>query len=116
VIALAAFGISLYISGAGVADANSNQAIVLPLSLVGPMFLLIAGVLVFLRLFQRLLHLLARRAARRPGAPPVLAPANCQRRVAAGWRRLQRGTAHLSQRHTNRGAVGTVLSADFRRR
>ncbi|HLW02191.1 MAG TPA: ABC transporter permease [Ktedonobacterales bacterium] len=79
VLALAAFGISLYISRSGVVDASSNQTLALPLSLLGPMFLLVAGALVFLRLFQRLLHLLARRAARRPGAPPMLALAQMSR-------------------------------------
>ncbi len=78
-MALAGFGVSLSISQSGAIDASANQVIVLPLSLLGPIFLLIAGVLVFLRLFQRLLRVLARRAAHRPGAPPMLALAQMSR-------------------------------------
>jgi ABC-type antimicrobial peptide transport system permease subunit len=79
VMALAAYGASVYVSQSGVLDASAYQVIALPLSLVGPPFLIIAGMLVFLRLFQRLLRLLARRAARRASAPPMLALAQMSR-------------------------------------
>ncbi len=79
VIALAAFGASAYVNASGALDATSNQTIALPLALLGPIFLLIAATLLFLRLFQRLLRVLAGRAARRPGAPPMLALAQMSR-------------------------------------
>ncbi|HEY7358699.1 MAG TPA: FtsX-like permease family protein, partial [Ktedonobacterales bacterium] len=79
VIALAAYGASVYVTQSGALDASSNQLIALPLSLVGPMFLLIAGALVFLRLFQYALRFFAWRAASRPGAPPMLALAQMSR-------------------------------------
>ncbi len=79
VIALAAYGASVYVTHSGALDASSNQLIALPLSLVGPIFLLIAGALVFLRLFQFALRLFAWRAASRPGAPPMLALAQMSR-------------------------------------
>ncbi len=78
-MALAAYGISLYLTRSGAIDASSNQVIALPLSLVGPLFLLVAAILVVLRLFPRLLRFFARRAARRPGAPPLLALAQMSR-------------------------------------
>ena len=79
IIALAAYGVSFYITQSGALDAQSYQSIALPLSLVGPMFLLIAGLFVFLRLFQYVLRLLAWRAARQAGAPPMLALAQMSR-------------------------------------
>lgn len=86
VIALAAYSASVYIAQTGALDANSNQNIGLPLSLVGPMFLLIAGVLLFLRLFQQALRLLARQAAQRASAPPMLALAQMARAPQASLR------------------------------
>ena len=77
--ALSGYAISLYLTGSGAIDARTNQLIYLPVSLVGPVFLLIAAVLLFLRLFPLLLHFLARRTARRPGAPPMLALAQMSR-------------------------------------
>lgn len=77
--ALGSYAISLYLTRSGALDARTNQVVYLPVSLVGPIFLLIAAVLLFLRLFPLLLHFLARRVARRPGAPPMLALAQMSR-------------------------------------
>jgi ABC-type antimicrobial peptide transport system permease subunit len=79
VLALGGYGVSFYLTHSGALDASTNQLIVLPLSLIGPIFLLIAGVLLFLRLFPALLRLLARQVVRRPGAPPMLALAQMSR-------------------------------------
>lgn len=77
--ALAGFGVSTYITNSGAIDARTNQVIALPLSLIAPLFLLIAAVLLFLRLFALLLRFFSWRAARRPGAPPMLALAQVSR-------------------------------------
>jgi hypothetical protein len=72
-VALGGYVVSLYIAQANVFQAQVNLLIAAPLALVAPIFLVIAGVLVFLRFFPRLLNRAARMAARRPGAAPVLA-------------------------------------------
>ncbi len=77
--ALAVFGVSTYVTHSGAIDARTNQLIALPLSLIAPIFLLIAAVLLFLRLFSLLLRFFSRQAARRPGAPPMLALAQVSR-------------------------------------
>ena len=79
IFALVGYGASNYIINAGVVDARTNQLIALPLKLVGPVFLLIAAVLLFLRLFPLLLRLLSSQAMRRPGAPLMLALAQMAR-------------------------------------
>jgi ABC-type antimicrobial peptide transport system permease subunit len=78
-MALAVYASSLYLTRSGAIDASTNQIIALPLSLVGPLFLLVAALLLFLRLFPHLLRFFAWRAARRPGAPPLLALAQMSR-------------------------------------
>ncbi len=78
-IALAGYGISLYLLHAGALDARTNQVLLLPVSLVGPICLLITAVLLFLRLFPLLLRLVARRATRWLGAPLMLALAQLSR-------------------------------------
>jgi ABC-type antimicrobial peptide transport system permease subunit len=88
VVAVALYGASVYISQARALDTNTYQVIALPLSLVGPMFLLIAGLLLVLRLFQYALRLLAWRAARRPSAPPMLALAQMSRAPQASLRAI----------------------------
>lgn len=79
VFALVGYGTSNYIITSGVVDARTNQLIAAPLQLVGPLFLLIAAVLLFLRLFPLLLRFLSWRATRRPGAPSMLALAQVAR-------------------------------------
>ncbi len=72
VVALTGFGISLYITHAGVLDSRVDLLISAPLALIAPIFLVIAGVLFFLRFFPALVRQGARFAARRPDAPPML--------------------------------------------
>lgn len=78
-VALSGYALSLYLTRTGAIDARTNQLIYLPVSLVGPIFLLIGAVLLFLRLFPLLLRLFAWRTARRPSAPPMLALAQMSR-------------------------------------
>jgi putative ABC transport system permease protein len=79
IIALTGFAISLYVAHAGVGDSRTNILISTPLALIAPIFLVIAGVLFFLRLFPLLLRPAARLAARRPQAAPMLALAQMAR-------------------------------------
>jgi hypothetical protein len=79
IIALTAFVISLYVSHAGIADARVNLLIAAPLALIAPVFLVVAGVLFFLRFFPVLMRRSARLAARRAGAVPMLALAQMAR-------------------------------------
>lgn len=79
IIALTGFGISLYVAHAGVFDTRVNLLIAAPLALIAPIFLVVAGVLCFLRFFPLLVRQAARFAARRPGAPPMLALAQIAR-------------------------------------
>ncbi len=79
IFALVGYGASTYIISSGVVDARTNQLIASPLKLIGPLFLLIAAVLLFLRLFPLLLRFLSWRATRRPGAPSMLALAQMAR-------------------------------------
>lgn len=78
-IALTGFALSLYISRTGVADAQTNLLIAAPLALIAPVFLVIAGIFFFLRLFPLLLRLLIWLASRRPGANSLLALAQVAR-------------------------------------
>ncbi|HEY7125931.1 MAG TPA: FtsX-like permease family protein [Ktedonobacterales bacterium] len=78
-VALSGYTIALYLTRTGAIDARTNQVIYLPVSLVGPIFLLIAAVLLFLRLFPLLLRFFARRTARQPSAPPMLVLAQMSR-------------------------------------
>jgi hypothetical protein len=79
IIALTGFGISLYVTHAGVLDSRVDLLISAPLALVAPIFLVIAGLLFFLRFFPSLMRQGARLAARRPGAAPMLALAHMAR-------------------------------------
>lgn len=79
VVALTGFGISLYITHAGVLDSRVDLLISAPLALIAPIFLVIAGVLFFLRFFPALVRQGARFAARRPDAAPMIALAHMAR-------------------------------------
>ncbi len=79
IIALSGYGVSLAMTHSGALDARTNQILFLPVSLVGPVFLLVAAALLFLRFFPLLLRFFARQTARRPGAPPMLALAQLSR-------------------------------------
>jgi hypothetical protein len=78
IIALSGFIISLYVSNAE-SDAQTVVVISNPLALVAPIFLVIAGLLLFLRFFPRLLRSIARITSRRPAAAPMLAVAQIAR-------------------------------------
>lgn len=78
IIALSGFIISLYVSNAE-SDAQTVVVISNPLALVAPIFLVIAGLLLFLRFFPRLLRSIARITSRRPEAAPMLAVAQIAR-------------------------------------
>jgi len=79
-IALIGYGLSVYLSNVqGLLDAQTQQLIVGPLSLLAPVFLLLAAVLVFLRLFPFLLYACATLAQRGRGAAPMLALAQMAR-------------------------------------
>lgn len=79
IVALTGYAISLYVTHAGVGDARTDLLIAAPLALIAPVFLVIAGVLFFLRLFPLLMRPAARFAARRPHAAPMLALAQMAR-------------------------------------
>ncbi len=79
VIALTGFAFSLYVTNSGALDAQTALVISTPLALVAPIFLVIAGILLFLRLFPLLLRLIASLASRRRAAAPVLALAQMAR-------------------------------------
>lgn len=75
-IALLGFLITLYISGPGTMDV-STHALILPVTtLIGLFFLLLGGLLLFLRLFPLLLRLGGHLAARSRGGVPLLALVN----------------------------------------
>jgi putative ABC transport system permease protein len=79
VIALTSFVASLYVANSGALDAQTNLLIAAPLALVAPVFLVIAGLLLFLRLFPLFLRWLSRLASRRAAAGPMLALAQMSR-------------------------------------
>jgi hypothetical protein len=79
IIALTGFAFWLYVSNSGALDAQTSLVISTPLALVAPIFLVIAGILLFLRFFPALLRLLASFASRRPGAASMLALAQMAR-------------------------------------
>jgi len=65
VIALTGFVASLYVTNLSALDAQTVLLISVPLALVAPIFLVIAGILLFLRFFPVLLRVIARMASRR---------------------------------------------------
>ncbi|HLI09349.1 MAG TPA: FtsX-like permease family protein [Ktedonobacteraceae bacterium] len=80
VIALVGYGLSLYLSSVqSVLDSQTQQLVVAPLSLLAPVFLLLAAVLLFLRLFPYLLYAGANLVQRGRDAAPTLAMAQMAR-------------------------------------
>src|SRR5260370_31727727 len=73
IIPLTGCAITFYLTNSGVLDAQLRLLLLSPLTLLGIVFLLIAALLVFLRLFQLLLRLGAWLAARSQRAAPMLA-------------------------------------------
>ncbi|HLW00274.1 MAG TPA: FtsX-like permease family protein [Ktedonobacterales bacterium] len=79
IIAVTGFILSLYVSTSSALDPQTNLLISTPLTLVAPLLLVLAGVLLFLRCFPLLLRLGASLASRRPAAPPMVAIAQMAR-------------------------------------
>lgn len=79
IIMLVGYGVSLYITGSGVLDPQLQLLLLTPLTLIGAVFLLLACLLLFLRLFPLLLLWGSWLATRNRGAPPVLALAQMAR-------------------------------------
>ncbi len=73
VVALAGYGISLYLNTIPGLDAQTRVLVQSPLALIAPTFLLLAGILLLLRIFPQLLRLGATLATRGRGASAVLA-------------------------------------------
>jgi hypothetical protein len=78
-VALTGYGIALYLAHSGTLDARSAALLATPLNLVGPLFLLLAAVLTFLRLLPWLLRQGTIFLTRRRGAAPLLALAQMAR-------------------------------------
>ncbi len=87
-VAFSGFGVAFFMTHSGLLDARTNQVVFLPVSLVGPLFLLLAAVLLFARGFPLLLRFFAWRASRRAGAPAVLALAQMARAPHQSMRML----------------------------
>jgi ABC-type antimicrobial peptide transport system permease subunit len=80
-IALAGFGISIYLSSiTGILDPQTQALVVSPLALLAPVLLLLAIVLLFLRLLPIVLQFASNLVLRGRSAPPVLAIAQMARR------------------------------------
>ena len=79
IIGLTGFVLSLYVTNSDALDTRSNLLISTPLTLVAPILLVLAGIFLFLRFFPLLLRLAAWLAARRPGAPSMVAIAQMAR-------------------------------------
>ncbi len=79
IIMLVGYGTSLYVTGSGVLDPQLQLLLLTPLTLVGAVFLLLACLLLFLRLFPLLLEWGSWLATRNRGASPVLALAQMAR-------------------------------------
>src|SRR5579863_10387586 len=78
-VALLGFALSYYVVNSGLLDPQLSLLLLSPLTMLRTVFLLIACLLIFLRLFQWLLRLGAWLAARSRGAAPMLALAQMAR-------------------------------------
>ncbi len=79
IIAIIGYGVSVYITNSSILDIQLRLLLVSPLTLLGVVFLLIAGILLFLRFFPFLLRLGSSFATRNRGAAPMLALAQMAR-------------------------------------
>ncbi len=79
IIMLVGYGTSLYVTGSGVLDPKLQLLLLTPLTLGGAVFLLLACLLLFLRIFPVLLRYGSWLATRNKGASPVLALAQMAR-------------------------------------
>ncbi|MEO6889277.1 MAG: FtsX-like permease family protein [Ktedonobacteraceae bacterium] len=73
------YGFSVYLTSSGILDVQTRLLLLSPLTLLGSVFLLIACILLFLRVFPSLLNFGARLAGRNRGAAPMLALAQMAR-------------------------------------
>ncbi len=73
IVAITGYFVSSYVSGVSVLDLRTTTLITSPLALVTPLFLVIAGILLVLRLFPLLLRVGASFATRGRGASAMLA-------------------------------------------
>ncbi len=79
IIAILGYGVSVYITNSSILNIQLRLLLVSPLTLLGVVFLLIAGILLFLRFFPFLLRLGSSFATRNRGAAPMLALAQMAR-------------------------------------
>ncbi|HEX4713996.1 MAG TPA: FtsX-like permease family protein, partial [Ktedonobacteraceae bacterium] len=79
VVALVAYGFSVYVTGPGVLDDRVRVLILPATTVVGALFLLLGCTLLLLRFFPSILRLASRLASRSRGATPMLAIAQMAR-------------------------------------
>ncbi len=79
IVAIVGYGVSIYITNSSILDIQLRLLLISPLTLLGVVFLLIAGILLFLRFFPYLLRLGSSFATRSRGAAPMLAMAQMAR-------------------------------------
>ncbi|MEO8970846.1 MAG: FtsX-like permease family protein [Ktedonobacteraceae bacterium] len=79
IVAILGYGVSVYITSSSILNVQLRLLLVSPLTLLGVVFLLIAGILLFLRVFPFLLRLGSSIATRNRGAAPMLAMAQMAR-------------------------------------
>ncbi|HEY6407312.1 MAG TPA: ABC transporter permease, partial [Ktedonobacteraceae bacterium] len=79
IIMIVGYGFSYYVINAGILDPHSSLLLLTPLTLVGAVFLLIAGLLLFLRFFPYMLQFGSWLTARSRAASPLLALAQMSR-------------------------------------
>ena len=79
IIMIVGYSFSYYVINAGILDPPLTLLLLSPLTLVGAVFLLIAGLLLFLRFFPYLLQLGSRLTAQSRSASPMLALAQMSR-------------------------------------
>jgi putative ABC transport system permease protein len=79
IIMIVGYGFSYYVINAGILDPHLTLLLLSPLTLVGAFFLLIAGLLLFLRFFPYILQFGSWLTARSRGASPMLALAQMSR-------------------------------------
>lgn len=92
IVAITGYFVSQYVTGLQQLNLQANVLIASPLALISPLFLVIAGILLFLRLFPILLRLGSSLAARGRGASAMLALGQ----VSRAPRQLLRMTLLLS--------------------
>lgn len=79
IVAIVGYGVSIYITNSSILDIQLRLLLISPLTLLGVVFLLIAGILLFLRFFPFLLRVGSSFATRSRGAAPMLAMAQMAR-------------------------------------